>query len=135
MSANRKKLIWDLRIHHFVIRIPSQNCERKELAMVCSNAEYFALHFFCSRETSIPWYLCAHKFYRLSAQIRVWNGWTPIFPVPDQNLINWPCLICFKFEIMQEIYYHFDNMSPHFPVILFQNLRLLQKYKIKWSLA
>jgi len=39
MSGNRKKLIWDLRIHHLVIRLPSQNCERKELAMVCSNAE------------------------------------------------------------------------------------------------
>ncbi|CAO2190040.1 unnamed protein product [Urochloa humidicola] len=34
MSANRKKLIWDLRIHHFAIRLPSHNCERKELTMV-----------------------------------------------------------------------------------------------------
>lgn len=41
MSANRKKLIWDLRIYHFVIRIPSQNCERKELAMVVDAGDVF----------------------------------------------------------------------------------------------
>ncbi|AQK78313.1 pleckstrin homology (PH) domain-containing protein, partial [Zea mays] len=41
MSANRKKLIWDLRIYHFVIRIPSQNCERKELAMVIDAGDVF----------------------------------------------------------------------------------------------
>ncbi|KAL6856895.1 hypothetical protein ACP4OV_018277 [Aristida adscensionis] len=34
ISANRKKLIWDLRIHHFNIRLPSQNCGREAITMV-----------------------------------------------------------------------------------------------------
>uniref|UniRef100_A0A0E0AQ59 Uncharacterized protein n=1 Tax=Oryza glumipatula TaxID=40148 RepID=A0A0E0AQ59_9ORYZ len=33
-SANRKKLLWDLRIHHFVVRLPSRNCGTEELIMV-----------------------------------------------------------------------------------------------------
>uniref|UniRef100_A0A0Q3SS11 Uncharacterized protein n=1 Tax=Setaria italica TaxID=4555 RepID=A0A0Q3SS11_SETIT len=41
MSSNRKKLIWDLRIHHFAIRLPSQNCERKELTMVVEAGDLF----------------------------------------------------------------------------------------------
>ncbi|XP_040382901.1 uncharacterized protein LOC102719317 isoform X2 [Oryza brachyantha] len=34
MSANQKKLLWDLRIHHFVIRLSSQNCGTEELIVV-----------------------------------------------------------------------------------------------------
>ncbi|OEL27452.1 putative vacuolar protein sorting-associated protein 13A [Dichanthelium oligosanthes] len=41
MFANRKKLIWDLRIHHFAIKLPSQNCERKELTMVVEAGDVF----------------------------------------------------------------------------------------------
>ncbi|VAI88392.1 unnamed protein product [Triticum turgidum subsp. durum] len=33
MSVNQKKLLWDLRIHHFVIKLPSYDCGR-ELTMV-----------------------------------------------------------------------------------------------------
>ncbi|CAM0910801.1 unnamed protein product [Alopecurus aequalis] len=33
MSGNQKKFVWDLRIHHFVIRLPSHDCGR-ELTMV-----------------------------------------------------------------------------------------------------
>uniref|UniRef100_A0A0E0LQM8 C2 domain-containing protein n=1 Tax=Oryza punctata TaxID=4537 RepID=A0A0E0LQM8_ORYPU len=33
-SANRKKLLWDLRIHHFVVRLPSRNCGTEEIIMV-----------------------------------------------------------------------------------------------------
>ncbi|WVZ95400.1 hypothetical protein U9M48_041168 [Paspalum notatum var. saurae] len=41
MSTNHKKLIWDLRIYHFAIRLPSQNCERKELTMVVEAGDAF----------------------------------------------------------------------------------------------
>ncbi|KAJ1266962.1 hypothetical protein BS78_07G020000 [Paspalum vaginatum] len=40
-STNHKRLIWDLRIHHFAIRLPSQNCERKELTMVVEAGDAF----------------------------------------------------------------------------------------------
>ncbi|PNT66537.1 hypothetical protein BRADI_3g13757v3 [Brachypodium distachyon] len=39
MSVNRKKLLWDLRIHHFIVRLPSQNCGREELTMVFEAAD------------------------------------------------------------------------------------------------
>uniref|UniRef100_A0ACD5WZJ8 Uncharacterized protein n=1 Tax=Avena sativa TaxID=4498 RepID=A0ACD5WZJ8_AVESA len=35
MSGNQKKLLWDLRIHHFVVRLPSHDCGREEHALVC----------------------------------------------------------------------------------------------------
>ncbi|KAF8712705.1 hypothetical protein HU200_028469 [Digitaria exilis] len=41
LSANRKKLIWDLRVHNFAIRLPSQNRERKELTMVVEAGDVF----------------------------------------------------------------------------------------------
>ncbi|KAL6659540.1 hypothetical protein ACP70R_003580 [Stipagrostis hirtigluma subsp. patula] len=41
MSANRKKLIWDLRMRHFAIRLPSQNCGREELTMVFEAEDVF----------------------------------------------------------------------------------------------
>ena len=75
--------------HHRIVK-------RKNLPWYVLMLNNIALHFFL---TSIPWYLCAHKFYRLSSQIHVWNWWIPIFPGPNRNLINWPCLIYFKFEI------------------------------------
>ncbi|EMS47217.1 Putative vacuolar protein sorting-associated protein 13A [Triticum urartu] len=39
MSVNQKKLLWDLRIHHFVIKLPSYDCGR-ELTMVVSIIPY-----------------------------------------------------------------------------------------------
>lgn len=34
MSGNQKKLLWDLRIHHFVVRLPSHDCGREEHTLV-----------------------------------------------------------------------------------------------------
>ncbi|TVU00729.1 hypothetical protein EJB05_53839 [Eragrostis curvula] len=39
VSANRKKLIWDLRIHRFAIRLPSKSCGLEELTMVFEAAD------------------------------------------------------------------------------------------------